>query len=705
MEVLIDPASPFWAVVRSLKNEGQHRVSARQLAARLLEEPSETGWGVDVKEVLGPLSPLEKGERLRRPEEWLAAVHGLYDPEHIPELDIPASVLGLALLDPLLLRHLHTSPLFDRLAEALPGPLESLLSEPGRDILNRVLPPDGGSTKSGKKNRRSPPPPTDHLEIVTDNALRNPADDRLGRASFARFLARTIDGLPAKEGSYAIHLYGPWGSGKSSMLHFIACELDPEHGERKRQAGSLWNHLDLTVRLAGDLLTTPLRWIATPRRSAPSSRGRKEGWRIVEFNAWRNQQVDPPWWLLLESVYRATRRDLSPFDHLREWSWRYTAGRGFSLLAVGLGLLILWLGATLGLPALLDTDTPETGSLATTWEWFGKIGAAVITLATALTTLATGSRRLSPAGAGEYLRSIHDPMNFVRDRFTTLVERLPYRLLIVVDDLDRCHSEYAVGLLEGIQTLLRDTSLVYLVAADRRWLNACYESLYPELRPWVCEPGKSLGTLFLEKCFQLSTPIPHVTAEQSERYWQSLIGMEREDLQERLEAMRREVSNEVGEIRDDMELQQRIVAEEDALRRLALTELAVEQITETDTRAHTEHALAPFHRLLDPNPRAMKRMVNAYQSNRVLAWLAGLQIDRAPLALWTILSLRWPRLADALATDPELLVKGTAGQEHGDGEIRDLLQDPAVRAVIDGKGVVSAGLTVEDLTTCGRLRI
>ncbi len=169
--------------------------------------------------------------------------------------------------------------------------------------------------------------------------------------------------------------------------------------------------------------------------------------------------------------------------------------------------------------------------------------------------------------------------------------------------------------------------------------------------------------------------------------------------------MRREVSNEVGEIRDDMELQQRIVAEEDALRRLALTELAVEQITETDTRAHTEHALAPFHRLLDPNPRAMKRMVNAYQSNRVLAWLAGLQIDRAPLALWTILSLRWPRLADALATDPELLVKGTAGQEHGDGEIRDLLQDPAVRAVIDGKGVVSAGLTVEDLTTCGRLRI
>jgi hypothetical protein len=48
----------------------------------------------------------------------------------------------------------------------------------------------------------------------------------------------------------------------------------------------------------------------------------------------------------------------------------------------------------------------------------------------------------------------------------------------------------------------------------------------------------------------------------------------------------------------------------------------------------------------------MKRLVNAYSVNRNISTLQHLDIEEGPLALWTILSLHWPLLADYLEKDP-----------------------------------------------------
>lgn len=53
----------------------------------------------------------------------------------------------------------------------------------------------------------------------------------------------------------------------------------------------------------------------------------------------------------------------------------------------------------------------------------------------------------------------------------------------------------------------------------------------------------------------------------------------------------------------------------------------------------------------------MKRLVDAYSVNRTLATLAHIDIERDQLALWTILSPRWPQLAEYLEERPEMVEK------------------------------------------------
>ncbi len=59
---------------------------------------------------------------------------------------------------------------------------------------------------------------------VTDHPESNPDRDSFGRHAFARRLA-TLLLLPAPHASLVVGLYGKWGEGKSTVLHFVEHEL------------------------------------------------------------------------------------------------------------------------------------------------------------------------------------------------------------------------------------------------------------------------------------------------------------------------------------------------------------------------------------------------------------------------------------------------------------------------------------------------
>jgi hypothetical protein len=81
----------------------------------------------------------------------------------------------------------------------------------------------------------------------------------------------------------------------------------------------------------------------------------------------------------------------------------------------------------------------------------------------------------------------------------------------------------------------------------------------------------------------------------------------------------------------------------------------VAQLAQPRQQRETEHALRKFAPLLDPNPRAMKRFVNAYGIARVVLTLESTLVSSDTLALWTILRSRWPMLAERLAKEPDLI--------------------------------------------------
>ncbi len=61
--------------------------------------------------------------------------------------------------------------------------------------------------------------------LLTDVALVDPRQDRLGRAPFARSLAQSVLALKGDD-SFVIGICGAWGSGKSSILNMMVAELE-----------------------------------------------------------------------------------------------------------------------------------------------------------------------------------------------------------------------------------------------------------------------------------------------------------------------------------------------------------------------------------------------------------------------------------------------------------------------------------------------
>src|SRR5262245_270223 len=618
--------------------------------------------------------------------DWVDETQILFDPDRIrsfsksdkpPELHGRLLIIGLSLLEPRLREQLEGAGVFTALAHELQEPLPEILTERGRDLYD-----------SWEKVRARKSAELYHtVPNWSDDPLLRPDQDLLGRHAFARFLAKRIDCIKAESHAYSIHIYGPWGSGKSTLLNFLRNELEPkekesEPREARRWIAQLWNRLRKRQR-----------------------RTDEQEWLVVEFNAWRHQQIKVPWWSLMERILKETKNRLTPRGRFLEYWWRFNSGRLQYFLVF---IVLAWLLALVVFPFI--SSEAHGGGLKAFAEGADNISKILALIATIWGGIFAINRSLlfgSAQAAQNYTDLTHDPANEIKRRFNGLIEKLqPARPVILVDDLDRCQSSYVVELLEGVQTLFREAPVVFVVAADRQWLNACYEEVYEKLKPRVQEPGKPLGALFLEKAFRFSTPMPGIPEKLKEHYWQYLLRVSTDQLVKDLAAARAKAKDQLAEARTESKIRHRLNTSSDlsfpeqrALREEAAVMLASPEIIE-----RIEHTLKPYGALLDTNPRAMKLLVNGYSANRALAILSEVDIDLHQLALWTILSSRWARLADYLTEHPDMLERiGQEGIEGLPEDLKALWKDPDVREVVKG-GSTHTALRTETLEHCVRLR-
>jgi hypothetical protein len=341
---------------------------------------------------------------------------------------------------------------------------------------------------------------------------------------------------------------------------------------------------------------------------------------------------------------------------------------------------------------------PDFEILGVSSEAVSDVGA----ISALLTTGYALARSITPASqqaAEGFIRSARDPMRSLSEHFRNQACGARAPIAVFIDDLDRCHENYVVELIEGVQSLLRTAPVVYLVASDRRWIETSFEVSYERLSPSVTEPGRPLGHLFLQKVFQLSAGIPPIPSEIANKYWSGLLGVKLEGTPDELDAEIEEAKERLKVLTKPDEVEAALrEAEANLTDYRVLLSAALERLAAPDMQARTQHALAPFISLLERNPRSMKRLVNAYDMQRAMFRLShgpreGLADEAGKkLVLWTIVLLRWPTLAEHLQSNPDgvMWITDTSSDERllpSDPGVRALFELPDARRVIKGEEV------------------
>lgn len=478
------------------------------------------------------------------------------------------------------------------------------------------FPPSSKLRSEGGVEETLPEPAVDVTDRVTTHADEPASIDQLERAPFASCLAQNIKEArasgEAEASAFIVHLHGPWGSGKSSVLNFLEAELAKE----------------------------------------------EPPWLVVRFNAWRDQRRQPPWWSLITCIYAGAREKLDRETSRRLWrrwfKWRVRAD--FMPWVVSAALVVLC--AALLILGVTSSIAPIVSALGTTITF---IGAGAV----AVRSLALGSQR----AAQTYADLKADPFQPMTTLFDRLIKEIKRPVAVFIDDLDRCDSGYVVELLEGIQTLMRGAPVTYVVAADRKWICSSFEQRYAKFSPPIGEPGRPLGYLFLDKIFQVSAAVPQLANDIRSSFWHSLLnasnrasnpGEARQAGEEARRAADEQARAALANLTTHEQISSAVKRAEQSGDPIAIQATragAAMRITSAEASAEAEHRLKDYAYLLEANPRSMKRLVNAYGMHQATLFLAGRLVPPFALARWTILELRWPLLADFLAVRPHYVDK------------------------------------------------
>ncbi len=468
------------------------------------------------------------------------------------------------------------------------------------------------------------------------------ARDLLNRKPLARFLAEDLRRTREQNrGSYVMHVHGPWGSGKTSLLNFVRDEL-----ERPTER--------------------------------PGDEGRQ--WIVIDFNAWRHQRFEQPWWWLMEAVSVQARRRLRS----REWSqtdgqrWRRAArarwiwltdrawtllkGRGWTVLAIAVFSLVLGALLVASFSWLRNLQVQDASDIV-------KLVSATLGVATVIAGAIVGVAKSFTRGAAQAIRTLvessSNPVRFLKEHFERLIERIRDPVAIMIDDLDRCQSAYVVELLEGIQTLFRECPVTFIVAADRNWIHGSYQQVYHGYENHLSANSGKLGQLFLEKMFQTSVPVPSPDDGTRHRYYQYLIGTQKSERSEPQEQLRKRARISVQNLRTEAAVVEEFQRHDDDLEyRQVFMEEAMAKLADPEVVEQTQHVLDGFADAVEFNPRSMKRFVNAYRINRALDLAKYGSTPPDHLARWTILNQRWLALATYLTTYPHKVHDAVRGRDE-----------------------------------------
>lgn len=328
-------------------------------------------------------------------------------------------------------------------------------------------------------------------DLVADRALTKTDRDDFDYAAIANRLG---DLALAAETPTNVALFGPWGSGKSSIYELLRRALDNSPSSRvKLVRYDAWKY-------GGESL----------RRNFISHAATELGFH--ELNS--SGRADPENRRFHRGLYEKQRRadvDFRDFD--------ISNAAPLALFAAVFIGLVLAFALLVGAASLL-TEEDFFGEIARTLPEFLVSTGVVAALVAGAKVVLDGARveveQSQPGAEEEFAKTFVELLRRARD------EKGYDRFVFFVDELDRCSSEDVVKTLTAIKTFLDQESCVFVVAADREVLERALEEL-PQSTPLDEEnPYYSSASAFFDKVFQHQLPLPPLRGRRLTRFARDL---------------------------------------------------------------------------------------------------------------------------------------------------------------------------------------
>lgn len=491
--------------------------------------------------------------------------------------------------------------------------------------------------------------------------------DELGRQSVAKEFVSLIENdifSSTNDNSFIVHLQGEWGAGKSSFLNFIKSELKS-------------NQLD-------------------------------KPWVVIEYNAWQNQHIEPPWWTLLNQIYRQAKNQVSSWrqrrilclkENLRRIKW-YNNWKNFIAIIITITFIIILLFNFQTIKNVFVSKT-QNSDLVFISELIVGFGSALGVIH-AFSKLLSGSILIrSSEDAEGFIKKSQDPMSTIKQHYQSLIDNIKLKktnVAIFIDDIDRCNDEYVVNLLEGIQTLFKERKVLYIIAGDRKWLSKCFQNIYNNFDV-ASNRADNIGELFLQKTFQLSIRIPSISSDYREKYWHNIIGLEnhsskKTSFEELNQAQKDEIKEKISEAGDNISNPQ-FMAELELnydLTGNTVNNLIIKKVNEK--QKEFEHTLKDYHTILDINPRSILRLSNNYNIARAILISERKNYNPDKLVRWILIEELYPFVSDKLNEFDEINEVIIDFNET----VKVKTEQMRFKQLIEGSVIVNGGnLTMEDI--------
>lgn len=521
----------------------------------------------------------------------------------------------------------------------------------------------------------------DHPQTTRDSLGRGALAFAFAHLTCQIFESQQADGGASAGGSFVMHVDAPWGGGKTTFANFLRAILSAAPAEREALAASLnapfattaWPRVSpAATRTEGEQPGPKwriLRWLRRAIVGPEAAPGDLAGppWLCAEFNAWRNEHVQPAWWNFHVAMSRQLRRSpvsgrLAKWLLFEEYRWRYTSQDNLIGLASFLVLVASAIGlAVFNFPGLFDEDTPKSSLNLLLFVIAGGSGYQVFS------SLRSGTEwiiRAAGRGGDAGALGVVDPLERFNAHHRSFCAELKRPILVVIDDLDRCQPAYVVDLIRGLLTVFNAPQVVYLLLGDRAWIETCFARAHEKMMVDPHDEITTFGGHFAEKAIQLSFLLPTTSGKRVGGYFDGLLSTpsaRSADAMHSTDGSPDGVTNAPapgGAQAESAALG--AGAPTGAQRNQSARERdAVDIARQAKNRDDIQHRLQDLRHLLPANPRQVKRIVNMvalYQASAlaVLGIEQGSREWRA-MVIWILLLNAHPVVWLRLGRDPRLV--------------------------------------------------